>query len=124
MMNEVIGVHTQVVRTERGLSIAGTRITLYDVMDYLKAEWPVNLIRQWLDLTEQQMADVMMYIEENRPAVEAEYQQVLTYAAEVRRYWEERNRDRLAYIATSPPPPGKEAIWAKLQAKKAQLSQE
>ncbi len=24
-----------IVRTERGLSIAGTRITLYDVMDYL-----------------------------------------------------------------------------------------
>ena len=124
MMNEVIGVHTQVVRTERGLSIAGTRITLYDVMDYLKADWPPNLIRQWLDLTEQQMADVMMYIEEHRPEVEAEYQQVLAYAAEVRRYWEERNRDRLARIAASPPPPGKEAIWAKLEAKKALLSRE
>ena len=123
-MNEVIGVHTQVVRTERGLSIAGTRITLYDVMDYLKADWPPNLIRQWLDLTEQQMADVMMYIEEHRPEVEAEYQQVLAYAAEVRRYWEERNRDRLARIAASPPPPGKEAIWAKLEAKKALLSRE
>jgi len=70
------------------------------------------------------MADVMMYIEEHRPEVEAEYQQVLAYAAEVRRYWEERNRDRVARIAASPPPPGKEAIWAKLEARKAQLSQE
>ena len=26
-----------VVRTERGLTIAGTRITLYDVMDYVTA---------------------------------------------------------------------------------------
>lgn len=115
---------TSVIRTERGLSIAGTRITLYDVMDYLKADWPPSLIRQWLDLSEQQMADVMMYIDQHRADVEAEYQQVLAYAAEVKRYWEERNRERVARIAMSPPPPGKEAIWAKLQAKKAQLAQE
>jgi hypothetical protein len=25
---------TDIIRTERGLTIAGTRITLYDVMDY------------------------------------------------------------------------------------------
>lgn len=124
MMNEAKNLHSSVVRTERGLSIAGTRITLYDVMDYLKADWPPSLIRQWLDLSEQQMADVMMYIEQHRADVEAEYQQVLAYAAEVKRYWEERNRERVARIAMSPPPPGKEAIWAKLQAKKAQLAQE
>jgi len=29
-----------IIRTERGLTIAGTRITLYDVMDYLKAQYP------------------------------------------------------------------------------------
>jgi len=114
---------TGVIRTERGLSIAGTRITLYDVMDYLKADWPPSLIRQWLDLTEQQMADAIMYIEEHRAEVEAEYQQVLAYATEVRQYWDERNRDRFARIAGSPPPPGKEAIWAKIQARKAQLAQ-
>jgi len=27
-----------VILTERGLTIAGTRITLYDVMDYLRAQ--------------------------------------------------------------------------------------
>ena len=79
-MNTPIVSHPGVIRTERGLSIAGTRITLYDVMDYLKADWPPGLIRQWLDLTEQQMADVMMYIEEHQAEVEAEYQQVLAYA--------------------------------------------
>ena len=36
-----------VVRTERGLSVFGTRITLYQIMDYLKAEWHPKLIRQW-----------------------------------------------------------------------------
>ena len=34
-----------IIRTERGLTIAGTRITLYDVMDYLKAQYPPKLIR-------------------------------------------------------------------------------
>jgi uncharacterized protein (DUF433 family) len=29
-----------IVKTSRGLSIAGTRITLYQVMDYVKAGWP------------------------------------------------------------------------------------
>jgi uncharacterized protein (DUF433 family) len=48
-----------VVRTERGLSIAGTRITLYDVLNYLKADWPANLIQHWLNLTEAQMVGVL-----------------------------------------------------------------
>jgi hypothetical protein len=44
------------------------------------------------------------------------------YAAEsCSEYWEERNRERLLEIANLPPPPGKEAAWAKLQEKKAKL---
>jgi len=29
-----------IIRTDRGLAIAGTRITLYDVRDYVKAQYP------------------------------------------------------------------------------------
>ncbi len=107
-----------------GLAIAGTRITLYDVMDYLTNDWPPKVGQHWLNLTDQRMADVLDYIETNRAEVEAEYQQVLQYAAEVRQYWEERNRERFAQIAAMLPPPGKEEIWAKLQARKARLKQE
>lgn len=32
-----------IIRTERGLTIARTRITLYDVIDYLKAQYPPSL---------------------------------------------------------------------------------
>ena len=28
-----------IIRTERGLTISGTRLTLYDVIDFLKAEY-------------------------------------------------------------------------------------
>jgi len=110
-----------VVRTGRGLSIAGTRITLYDVMDYVKADWPPMLIQHWLNITEQQITDVLAYIETHRADVEAEYQQVLQHAEEVRAYWEARNRERLAAIAELPPKPGYEAAIAKLRARKAEL---
>ncbi len=52
-----------VIRTSRGLSIAGTRITLYSIMDYLHAGWPPHLIRDEFNLTDQQINDVMEYIE-------------------------------------------------------------
>jgi hypothetical protein len=33
-----------IIRTERGLTIAGTRITLYDLMDYVTAQYPPKFI--------------------------------------------------------------------------------
>ena len=113
-----------VVRTSRGLSIAGTRITLYNVMDYLKAGWPPKLIRDRFNLTDKQIADVMDYIDTHRPEVEAEYQLVLQQAEENRQYWEARNRERFAEIAAMSSKPGQEEIRAKLQAWKAKLEQE
>jgi uncharacterized protein (DUF433 family) len=116
--------HPTVIRTERGLTIAGTRITLYLVMDYIKAEWPPRLIQHWLDLTDTQIADVLEYIENHREEVEAEYQTVLRQAEENRRYWEERNRERFAQVAALPPKPGQEKLRAKLAAWKASRERE
>lgn len=120
-MSETNAPQPTVVRTSRGLSIAGTRITLYDIMDYVKADWPPKLIQQWLDLSDQQITDVMNYINTHKDEVEAEYQQVLLEAEENRRYWENYNRERFAKIASLTPKPGQEAIRAKIQAKKAEL---
>jgi uncharacterized protein (DUF433 family) len=108
-----------IIRTERGLTIAGTRITLFDVMDYLVEDWLPRLIGDRLNLTDQQVADALNYIAANRAEVEAEYQQVLREAEETRQYWEERNRERMAQIAATPAKPDQEAIRAKLQAHKA-----
>ena len=110
-----------IIRTERGLTIAGTRITLYDVMDYVTAEYPPKFIRGMLNLTDEQVNAALSYIEANRAEVEAEYQIVLQEAEEIRQYWEERNRERLAQIKAFPPKPGQEAIRAKLQAWKEKL---
>lgn len=108
-----------IVRTERGLSLAGTRITLYTIMDYLLADWPPRLIQHWLNITETQMTDALTYIQAHREAVEAEYYLVVQRAEANRHYWEERNRDRLAQIAQLPPKPGYEAVSAKLRTRKA-----
>lgn len=110
-----------IIRTERGLTIAGTRITLYDVMDYVTAEYPPKFIRSMLNLTDEQVNAALSYIEANRAEVEAEYQAVLKEAEEIRQYWEERNRERFAQIKALPPKPGQEAIRAKLQAWKEKL---
>ena len=108
-----------IIRTERGLTIAGTRITLYDVMDYVTAEYPPKFIRSMLNLTDEQVNAALSYIEANCAEIEAEYQIVLQEAEEIRQYWEERNREHFARIAAMPPKPGREALWAKLQAQKA-----
>ena len=79
-----------IIHTERGLTISGTRITLYDVMDYLTAGWPPNLIKHWLPLTESQLNQALNYIENNRSEVEAEYQKMLRETEELRQYYEEK----------------------------------
>lgn len=110
-----------IIRTERGLTISGTRITLYDVMDYVMAQYPPKFIRDILSLTEVQINAALSYIEANRDEIEAEYQTVLREAEELRQYYEEKNRELIERIAKLPPPPGREAAWEKLQAQKAKL---
>jgi hypothetical protein len=50
---------------ERGLTISGTRLTLYDVMDFLKAEYSLKLIRHKFNLTDDQINAVLSYIEQS-----------------------------------------------------------
>jgi len=118
-MASVSDEQTAIIRTEWGLTIAETRITLYDVMDYVIAQYPPKLIGDVLNLNQEQVNAALLYIEKNRAEVEAEYQAVLREAEEIRQYWEERNREHFARIAAIPPQPGREALWAKLQEQKA-----
>ena len=85
-----------IIRTERGLTVSGTRITLYDVMDYVTAQYPPKFIRTLFNLTDEQIDVALTYIEANRPEVEAEYQLVLKEAEELRQYYEEQNRELIA----------------------------
>ena len=59
-------------RSDRGLCVAGTGKTLYTIMDFIKAEWPKKLIRDWMELTDEQIGCVMEYIDKHRKEFEAE----------------------------------------------------
>ena len=106
-----------ITRTDRGLSIVGTRITLYDVMDYFP-RYPVQFIRDLFDLTEEQIMSAIDYIQMHSVEVANEYQQVVQDAQELQQYYDEKNRDLIARISTQPMKPGQEAIYAKLNAEK------
>jgi uncharacterized protein (DUF433 family) len=107
-----------IVRTGRGLVLKGTGITLYSIMDYVGAGDPPERIRDSLALTDAQVAVALAYIDAHRAEVDAEYQQVLRNAEENRRYWEERNRQRLAQIAANPNP-AFAALRAEVEARRA-----
>jgi hypothetical protein len=62
----------------------------------------------------------LSYIETNCVQVEAEYQEVLRTREEIRQYWDDRNRQQLAHLATNPRKLGQEALWAKLEEQKAE----
>ena len=108
-----------IIRNERGLTIAGTRITLYDLMDYVTAQYPPKFIQGLFELTDEQISTALAYIESNRAEVETEYQQVIRETEALRQYYEEQNRERVAQIAKQPPKPGTEAAWEKLRAIRA-----
>ncbi len=67
----------KIVKTGRGPEIAGTRITVYDVLDYHKTEWHRDMIADTLDLSSQEVELAIRYIEEHRDEVMADYEEML-----------------------------------------------
>lgn len=110
---------TAIIRTERGLTIKGTRVSLYDVIDFLKAQYPPKLIRDKFNLTDVQIEAALFYIEVNKTQIEVEYQEVLQTREEIRQYWENYNRQRFAKVAAMPHKPEYSELWAKLEEQKA-----
>jgi len=108
-----------IIRTERGLTISGTRITLYQIMDYIHANYPRHLIRHQFYLTDEQFDGAISYIDTHYEEVESEYQTVLKQAEEIQDYWKGRNKERIANISKLPPKPEYASAWQKLQARKA-----
>jgi len=104
-----------IVRTPRGLTIKGTRLTIYSLMDEIKNKASLKYVRDLYGLTDEEMLDVVDYIHLHSDEVEKEYQEVVRHAEENRQYWEERNQERFAAIT-----PEREAFQAKLKVWKKQ----
>src|SRR2546425_8348989 len=66
-----------IINRGRGPEIAGTRITVYDVMDYLKHGWHRDRIAALFRLSSRDVHAAIDYIEQHREEVEADYQRIL-----------------------------------------------
>ena len=67
----------KIVDVERNPRIAGTRITVYTIFEYVQAKWRPEDIAFWLRLTKDQVDAAIRYIEENRSEVTAEYEKIM-----------------------------------------------
>ena len=105
-----------IIWTERGSSIAGTRITLYDVMDHFRTNRSHHHIAHKLGLTIEQIDFAIAYIETHQEQLETEYQTCLETEKEIRQYWDKHNYDRFAKIVSISPKPEQVVLRAKLTA--------
>src|SRR5580658_4498946 len=64
----------RIIKTGRGPEIAGTRITVYDVIEYYETGWHRDMMADTLELSSQQVEAAIRYIEEHRDEVMASYQ--------------------------------------------------
>ena len=61
----------------RGPEIAGTRITVYDILDYTSIGWHHTAIAAMFRISSRQVQAAMQYIEEHKEEVMAHYQEIL-----------------------------------------------
>src|SRR5207244_7275615 len=67
----------KIINRGRGPEIAGTRITVYDVLDYLQAGWRYDQIAGLFRLPPDDIQAAIQYIEDHKEAVMTTYQQIL-----------------------------------------------
>lgn len=91
-----------IVETPRGPSLAGTRITVYAVMDYLKDNWSRAFIQQMMSITNEQLDAVINYIAEHQEEVERDYAEILRRNEELRLRYTEQNRARSRFPPEMP----------------------
>jgi len=89
------GLSRAVKRTEKGLVVAGTRITLYQILDYLDAGWTRDLLSERLRLDPVLVDDVLTWMDDNSFLLQREYAEVVAQNQKNRAYWETRNAEVL-----------------------------
>ena len=67
----------RIINRGRGPEVAGTRVTVYRIMDFLREGRSAERIATELHLTEERVCVVLDYIAMHRRTVEAEYEKIL-----------------------------------------------
>jgi uncharacterized protein (DUF433 family) len=70
-------IEAEIIDRGRGPELAGTRITVFDVLDYHELGWHCDTIADTLELSVQQVEVAIRYIEEHRDDVMADYVEML-----------------------------------------------
>jgi uncharacterized protein (DUF433 family) len=70
-----------IIERGRGPEIAGTRITVYDILDYTIENWHPNSIALLFNLSTEQVLAAIRYIEAHKDEVMADYQIILDRCA-------------------------------------------
>jgi uncharacterized protein (DUF433 family) len=66
-----------IIEAGRNPRIAGTRITVYTIWEYIQEGWRPDDIAFWLRLTRDQVEAAIRYIEEHEDEVRAEYTTIM-----------------------------------------------
>jgi uncharacterized protein (DUF433 family) len=67
----------KIIDRGRGPEIAGTRITVYTILECLQEGWRPDLIAFWYHLGKDQVDAAIRYIEEHEEEVTADYQKIM-----------------------------------------------
>jgi len=110
-----------IVELPRGPSIAGTRITVYSVMDYIKANRSKEEIIESMTISLEQLDAVYEYIEQHREEVERDYAEILRRSEELRERYDKVFWERTPFPPDMPPEELKAALIQRLEEKKRQL---
>jgi uncharacterized protein (DUF433 family) len=70
-------IEARIINRGRGPEIEGTRITVYDILDYHKHGWHRDMIADNFELSSRQVEVAIRYIEEHREEVMADYEKIL-----------------------------------------------
>ena len=108
-----------IVENERGTCIAGTRTTVYSVMDYVVAGHDREYTLRFLPITAEQLEAAYEYIEQHRAEVESNYARILQREEEARLRSEQLVRERSPF----PPDMPLEEREARLRQRFAELKQ-
>ncbi len=120
-MSDTTTTNSLVVETPRGPSIAGTRITVYSVMDLIKNNRSREYIARMMLISPEQVDAVFEYIAQHRQAVEQEYERILRREAEARAESEKFMRERTPELFDISPEELRRRLIRRLEEKKNAL---
>ena len=108
-----------IVETGRGPSIAGTRTTVFSVMDFLKSGESRERIKQLLLISDDQLDAVLEYLDAHKSTIEKEYSEIVRRSEIRKEMYERIFRERSPISPDLPAEQRRELLHQRLMKKQA-----